>query len=61
MKPPKEKARELVDKYYKEIKYMERAIQCALIAVDVILNFLKESENENKYWIEYWYKVKEAL
>ena len=53
---PKEKARELVDKYHKihainnyEVK------QCALIAVDEILNTIEqifETFEERKYWQE---------
>ena len=35
---PKEKAKELVDRFYNEVKYMERAKVCALIAVDEIIN-----------------------
>ena len=34
---PKEKAKEIVYKFYDEIKYMERAKQCAMIAVDEII------------------------
>jgi hypothetical protein len=35
---PKEKAKQLADRFYNEVKYMERAKVCALIAVDEILN-----------------------
>jgi hypothetical protein len=35
---PKEKAKELANRFYNEVKYMERAKVCALIAVDEILN-----------------------
>jgi hypothetical protein len=35
---PKEKAKELANRFYNEVKYMERANVCALIAVDEILN-----------------------
>ena len=68
---PKEKAEELVDKYHKihainnyEVK------QCALIAVDEILEnvdyFFKELEKDNlpnKFddEIEYWNEVKQEI
>ena len=48
MNNAKEKAKELVDKYYVELKEhkgyydLETAIQCALIAVDEILNVIKD-------------------
>jgi hypothetical protein len=35
---PKEKAKELANRFYNEVKYMEHAKVCALIAVDEILN-----------------------
>ena len=42
---PKEKAKELVDKFYNEVKYMERAKQCALIAVDEMYDIASENNN----------------
>ena len=35
---PKEKAQELVGKYYFQVQTLEQQKQCALIAVDEILN-----------------------
>jgi hypothetical protein len=32
-----------------------------LILVEEILNFIKESEIENKYWIKFWKEVKEEI
>ena len=49
-----EKAVELVNKYYNEIKYMERAKACALIAVDEILD--KDGYNN-----DYWHEVKQEI
>jgi hypothetical protein len=61
---PKEKAKELVDKMYKvhsgsasEIT-LHFAIQCALIAVDEILNILKAELGDP---IEYWQEVKQEI
>ncbi len=52
---PKEKALELVDKFYiQEIKYYENMVtskQCALIAVDEILKVI-HTNMEDKYWQE---------
>ena len=58
---PKEKAKELVNSFYKEIKYLERAKQCALIAVDEMIDFMFLSENENSFWINYYNKVKKEI
>ena len=60
---PKEKAKELVDKYYhlfsveleNTIDYRE-AKQCALIAVDEILD-----NCENIFEAEYWQEVKQEI
>lgn len=56
---PKEKAKELFDKFMTPIdglhKYpmcYDTAKQCALIAVDEILNLPFETESERKYWQE---------
>jgi len=53
---PKEKAKELVNKFYiQEIKYYENittAKQCALIAVDEILNLDNFSIEGRIYWQE---------
>lgn len=61
---PKEKAKELVYKFYDEIKYMERAKLCALIAVDEILNLnhiitFRRNVREMEY--EFWQEVKQEI
>ena len=65
---PKEKAKELVDKMMYEIKYNCQptlsemvAKQCALIAVDEILNH--HSQEQNLYRIDtyYWKEVKKEI
>ena len=54
----KEKAEELVNKFYNEVRYYQRAKQCALIAVDEIIKeryFHNEHYKQNskfKYHIE---------
>jgi hypothetical protein len=59
----KEKAKQLVDKYWNDIpvNFFEEAKQCALIAVDEILNALDSERiiygseycfEENNYWTE---------
>ena len=63
---PKEKAKEIVYKFYDEIKYMERAKQCAMIAVDEICeaihyNYDKPTEIAiQKEW-SYWQQVKREI
>ena len=67
MKPRREKAKELIDKFYKYAHdgsngghydtriWTENAKQCALIAVDEILNTIEqifETFEERKYWQE---------
>jgi hypothetical protein len=63
---PKEKAQELVDKYDNTLTYLEsksKAKQCALIAVEEILNTLysipfgNALDNE----LEYWNEVKQEI
>ena len=60
---PKEKAKELVDKYldidskYEYLSY-SMAKQCALIAVDEILSLCW---NGNMLAMEYWQKVKQEI
>lgn len=58
---PKEKAEELVDKYY-EFHYInyECAKQCAIIAVDEILNFL-EDDRCGFSWKKYYTEVKTEI
>jgi hypothetical protein len=66
---PKEKARELYDKYWKIIDTLTTK-QCALIAVDEVLEnvnyFFSELEKDglpNKFddEIEYWQEVKKEI
>ena len=62
MKTPKEKAKELVDKFYNEVKYMERAKQCAIISVDEILLIKKEIWDDfHSEYFDYWQQVKQEL
>jgi hypothetical protein len=73
---PKEKAQELYDKF--RVKVHDRdgtsamngfeAKQCALIAVDEIMNFMEKDDKESKtcYWanhptLSYWDKVKQEI
>jgi hypothetical protein len=68
---PQEKAKEIVYKFYDEIKYMERAKQCAMIAVDEIINsnpnnpLFSDKKTENGYTdmtpIDYWQQVKKEI
>ena len=61
---PKEKAEELVDKFNKpdttHYPYVHNAQQCALIAVDEILDMVKHTPIE---FIEtdYWQEVKQEI
>ena len=55
MKTPKEKAEELVEKFYETLPQwvnMQDAKQCAIIAVDEILNLDYFSEEGREYWQE---------
>jgi hypothetical protein len=59
MNNPKEKAQELFNKYANEIDfddtyrgYKKQSKQCALIAVDEILELLKILEINNSYYLE---------
>ena len=73
---PKEKAEELFNKFYEVLpSYADEgqiewqsAKQCALIAVDEIMNFMEKDDKESKtcYWanhptLSYWYKVKQEI
>jgi hypothetical protein len=69
MAPAKEKADELIDKMYYVGRYddkedynpamaWERAKQCALIAVDEILEILSEDINP---LVNYWFEVKQEI
>jgi hypothetical protein len=59
---PKEKARELLDKYYNDRYYitLAQAKQCALIAVD---EAIEESYLVDKTYCrqEYWQEVKQEI
>ena len=63
---PKEKAKELVEKYDETLTYIEsksKAKQCALIAVDELLDddVYDMSEQPFEKRIEYWQEVKQEL
>jgi hypothetical protein len=58
---PKEKAEELVTKMLKELFDLDLAKQCALIAVDEILNlasFYNDTQGEVTYWTEVKQEIK---
>lgn len=68
---PKEKAKELVDKFYdlayvawhggeNEFSQPEAAKEIAIIAVDEILNAIQDIEVENVNW-NFWNNVKEEI
>ena len=69
MKPPKEKAVELVDKYFREMQFsefvndMDASKQCALIAVDEIIKEKEECHKYecNGYDLKYWVEVKQEI
>ncbi len=64
---PKEKAEELHNKFYKinegvNLIYFEEAKQCALIAVDEILEDIEDLESyDYKPKFSYWSKVKKEI
>ena len=63
---PKEKAKELIDKMYgDEVDYMteEQAKQCALIAVDEIIeaNPIAFDEEDNCIAKQWWQEVKNEI
>jgi hypothetical protein len=62
---PKEKAKELVEKFDNAMEFYtpaRYAKQCALIAVDEILNVLSEYTIEPFVFdIEYWQEVKQEI
>jgi hypothetical protein len=70
---PKEKAKELFNKYYSYLKAnlmndkeaCEDAKVCALIAVDELIEHLQPASDFggeiNKYTIEYWEEVKQEI
>jgi hypothetical protein len=62
---PKEKAEELYGKYYNNYGYygipreaIKHSKQCALIAVDEIINIWEYSDTEEKWW---WQQVKQEI
>jgi hypothetical protein len=62
---PKEKAEELYRKYYNNYGYygipreaIKHSKQCALIAVDEIINIWEYSDTEEKWW---WQQVKQEI
>lgn len=75
MNSPKEKAEELVSKYFKFLggrKGLEewtwkgtytwhQAKQCALISVEQVLEVLYENENMNTHQVNYWLDVRKEL
>jgi hypothetical protein len=71
MKTAVEKAKELTDKYYiicqeftEEIQCSIQATQCALVAVDEIINSNPHSNPMNTYGFStmaYWQEVKQEL
>jgi hypothetical protein len=60
---PKEKAKELFDKYFEATNNYYQAKQCALIAVDEILGDIDDSilHPQNKEAIDYWQEVKQEI
>ena len=66
---PKEKAQELFDKYATYVVMWTGGIevenqnckQCALIAVDEIIDAIKHEDNRMYYEIKYWEKVKQEI
>ena len=65
---PKEKSDELVDKYYKWVNQiegsyseLEYAKQCALIAVDEIIEALDCKQWQNKSMIDWYNQVKQEI
>ena len=68
---PKEKAKELVDKFIEPtmefdeldgyVEDKDNAKQCALIAVDEVIEALHEHHWQNRLLIDYWQEVKKEL
>jgi hypothetical protein len=56
----KEKAKALVDRFYNEVKYMERAKVCALIAVDEIIDSVYDKHVSDILY-QYWEEVKQEI
>jgi len=62
MTPQQETAREIVIKmqFQKEPLMFEQAKQCALIAVDEIIEIFNDT-NGSDYRLEYWQEVKQEI
>ena len=71
---PKEKAKELYDKFYMAIPSDEMGLsdeaakQCALIAVDEVMEFMEadDFDSDTCYWanhsqMKYWVEVKQEI
>ena len=65
---PKEKAKELVNKYFKDsdlLTYKElgwiQSTECALIAVDEIINCTRNGLGDTIFSKEYWQQVKQEI
>ena len=67
----KEKALELIDKYLQcvifnikqeiKVSVIDSAKQCALIAVNEILEALQKDKWNNDFWINYYKEVKQEI
>jgi len=58
---PKERAEELVGKFYFLVQTKEEQKQCALIAVDEILNALSYKVSSNFEELKYFEEVKQEI
>jgi hypothetical protein len=56
---PKEKAQELIDKYDSILTYKSK--QCALVAVDELINQEEKYNNGSFYSSKYWKEVKQHI
>ena len=65
----KDKAEELIEKFRDELNSFDeydwiltnKAIQCALICVDEILEFMSKADFLNDWWINYYQQVKQEI
>jgi len=58
---PKEKAEELVGKFYFLVQTKEEQKQCSLIAVDEILHSLEYNTWQNREILKYYEEVKQEI
>ena len=60
---PKEKAEDLLSKYYFQVQTLDKQKKCALIAVDEIIksNPINFDENENCIASNWWEQVKQEI